>query len=71
MEPISGWSDETSVPTVLIKSIILGYFSSVLCADDTIVDMVPGDFMANALIAVAWDVHKRWVDSDCSSGFPS
>ncbi|KAL6951813.1 alcohol-forming fatty acyl-CoA reductase [Sarracenia purpurea var. burkii] len=58
-EPVKGWTDKAFAPTAMMKSMILGQMSSILCTDDVIVDMVPGDYVVNALIAVAWDVHNR------------
>lgn len=58
-EPIAGWTDKAFAPTSIVKSLILGYCSSILCTDNLIIDMVPGDFAVNALIAIAWDIHTR------------
>lgn len=58
-EPIPGWTDKAFAPTALVKFLSLGYVSSILCEDDTIVDMIPADYAINALIAIAWDTNNR------------
>ncbi|XP_065223017.1 fatty acyl-CoA reductase wat-like [Planococcus citri] len=62
-EPVKGWTDKAFAPTAVMKSIALGQVSAILASDDVIIDMVPGDFTANALIAIAWDVHNRYINN--------
>jgi len=59
-EPVSGWINNVYGPTGVVAATGIGLMRC-MCADpNQIADIIPGDFVSNAVIASAWDIHNQW-----------
>ncbi|CAI6349494.1 unnamed protein product [Macrosiphum euphorbiae] len=59
-EPIPGWINNFYGPTGVCAATGIGLMRC-MCADpDQTADIVPGDFVSNAVVASAWDIHNQW-----------
>jgi len=35
-----------------------------------VADIIPGDFVSNAVLASAWDIHNQWLDNIVLHNYP-
>lgn len=59
-EPIPGWINNTYGPTGIVAAAGLGLMRTLHCDKNCKADVVPCDYVINALIASAWYTAKRW-----------
>lgn len=59
-EPVSGWINNFYGPTGVVAATGIGLMRC-MCADpNQTADIIPGDYVSNAVIASAWDIHNEW-----------
>lgn len=58
-EPIVGWVHNAQGALRMITGTMLGVIRAGYHDDDKIVDLIPVDFVANVIIASAWDMVTR------------
>lgn len=67
-EPVSGWINNFYGPTGVVAATGVGLMRC-MCADpNQIADIIPGDFVSNAVIASAWDIHNQWKNHKNANG---
>jgi len=67
-EPVSGWINNFYGPTGVVAATGIGLMRC-MCADPKqIADIIPGDFVSNAVLASAWDTHNQWQNHKNSNG---
>ncbi|KAK2719282.1 hypothetical protein QYM36_004931, partial [Artemia franciscana] len=54
-EPVPGWVDTINGPTGLFAGSAAGIFRTMYCHTQMTVDMIPGEFPVNLMVASAWD----------------
>ncbi|CAH0712962.1 unnamed protein product, partial [Brenthis ino] len=59
-EPVPGWIDNVYGPTGVVLGACLGLLHSLRCNPQTIAELVPGDYVINGIIAVAWKTAKDY-----------
>ncbi|CAH0712964.1 unnamed protein product, partial [Brenthis ino] len=59
-EPVPGWIDNIYGPTGMVLGVCLGLIHSLQCNPRAIADLVPGDYVINGIIAVAWKTAKDY-----------
>lgn len=59
-EPIPGWINNYYGPTGVVAASYVGLMRCMYADPQNIADIVPGDFVSNAVLACAWDVHNQW-----------
>ena len=57
-DPVPGWIDNMYGPTSVVVSSGIGVMRSMYCHPDVVADIVPVDMVINALMAVAWQLHR-------------
>uniref|UniRef100_A0A8D9ACD6 Fatty acyl-CoA reductase n=1 Tax=Cacopsylla melanoneura TaxID=428564 RepID=A0A8D9ACD6_9HEMI len=65
-DPIPGWIDNLYGPTGLVCGAQAGIIRSVLADPDVKADIVPVDFVANALVCAPWDARQRYQKDNSS-----
>ncbi|KAF7282347.1 hypothetical protein GWI33_002787 [Rhynchophorus ferrugineus] len=59
-DPVAGWSDNLYGPLGVLLSTGCGILR-VFPGDNSVhMDTVPGDFAVNAMLCLAWNIHKNW-----------
>ncbi|XP_003243174.1 fatty acyl-CoA reductase wat isoform X1 [Acyrthosiphon pisum] len=59
-EPVPGWINNIYGPTGVCAATGIGLMRCMLADSDLMADIVPGDFVSNAVVASAWDIHNQW-----------
>ncbi|CAI6349030.1 unnamed protein product [Macrosiphum euphorbiae] len=59
-EPVPGWINNIYGPTGAVAATGVGLLRCLHVNPDLIADMVPGDYVSNAVVASAWDIHNQW-----------
>ncbi|CAI6352248.1 unnamed protein product [Macrosiphum euphorbiae] len=59
-EPVPGWINNIYGPTGVVAATGVGLLRCMIADPDKIADIVPGDFVSNAVVASAWDIHNQW-----------
>lgn len=59
-EPVRGWINNVYGPTGVVAAFFMGLMR-IMCADPKkYADLIPGDFVSNAVIVSAKDIHSQW-----------
>ncbi|CAH1721740.1 fatty acyl-CoA reductase wat-like [Aphis gossypii] len=67
-EPVSGWINNFYGPTGVVAATGIGLMRC-MCADpNQTADIIPGDYVSNAVIASAWDIHNEWKNHKNANG---
>lgn len=61
MEPIPGWIDNVYGPTGVVVGAAVGLLHALHCNPKAVADLVPGDFVVNSCLAVAWKTAKTYL----------
>ncbi|VVC29133.1 Male sterility, NAD-binding,NAD(P)-binding domain,Fatty acyl-CoA reductase, C-terminal [Cinara cedri] len=67
-EPIPGWINNIYGPTGAVTAAGIGLMRVMRTNANEIADIVPGDYVSNAVLACAWDVHNKWKEHNDSMG---
>lgn len=59
-EPLPGWINNIYGPTGVVAAAGVGLMRVMKADPKAIADIVPGDFVSNAVLAAAWDIHNQW-----------
>jgi len=59
-EPLSGWINNFYGPTGVVAATGIGLMRVMIADPKKIADIVPGDYVSNAVLACAWDIHNQW-----------
>ncbi|KAL5239952.1 hypothetical protein ACI65C_007362 [Semiaphis heraclei] len=59
-EPVPGWINNIYGPTGVVAATGIGLMRCMIANANLIANIVPGDFVSNAVLASAWDIHNRW-----------
>ncbi|VVC29135.1 Hypothetical protein CINCED_3A018521 [Cinara cedri] len=59
-EPLPAWINNFYGPTGVTAAIGLGLMRVMRVDPNKIADIVPGDYVSNAVLACAWDIHNKW-----------
>jgi len=65
-EPVSGWINNFYGPTGVVAATGLGVMRCMRADPKAIADIVPGDYVSNAVLAAAWDTHNQWKEHNHS-----
>lgn len=60
LEPIPGWINNIYGPNGILAAYCGGLMRVILVHPNEVADIVPGDYVANAVLACAWDIHNTW-----------
>ncbi|CAH2101882.1 unnamed protein product [Euphydryas editha] len=60
-EPIPGWIDNVYGPTGVVVGAAVGLLHVLKCNPKVKADLVPGDFVVNGCIAIAWKTAKNYL----------
>lgn len=66
-EPVPGWINNIYGPTGVVAATGVGLMRVMKADPKAVADIVPGDFVSNAVIAAAWDIHEQWAAYDNSN----
>lgn len=58
-DPIPGWTGNVYGPIGVMAAAGLGVLRVMLCDAKVKLDIIPADYVANALICTAWEVHSN------------
>jgi len=61
-EPIPGWINNFYGPTGVVAATGIGLMRCMRADSKEIADIIPGDYVSNAVLACAWDIHNKWRD---------
>ncbi|XP_025409428.1 fatty acyl-CoA reductase wat-like [Sipha flava] len=59
-EPLSGWINNVYGPTGVVAATWMGLMRIMIADQTKIADVVPADYVSNAVLACAWDIHNQW-----------
>lgn len=59
-EPVRGWINNVYGPTGVVAAVVVGLMRVMYADPKTNAELIPGDFVSNAIIVSAWDVHNKW-----------
>lgn len=59
-EPVPGWTDNLYGPTGLVVGVVRGFIHAIYGDPIKKANLVPADYCVNAIIASAWDSHRRF-----------
>ncbi|XP_012267649.2 fatty acyl-CoA reductase wat-like [Athalia rosae] len=57
-EPVSGWINNVYGPTGMVVGAAVGLLRTLRCDPDMVADLIPADYVVNAIIVAAWDIAK-------------
>lgn len=60
IEPIPGWINNIYGPTGVVAATGIGLMRCIHTDPKQIANIVPGDYVSNAVLACAWDIHNQW-----------
>ncbi|XP_025203933.1 fatty acyl-CoA reductase wat-like [Melanaphis sacchari] len=60
IEPVPGWINNVYGPTGVVAATGVGLMKCMYADSNKIADIVPGDYVSNAVLACAWDIHNQW-----------
>ncbi|XP_025194170.1 fatty acyl-CoA reductase wat-like [Melanaphis sacchari] len=66
-EPIPGWINNIYGPTGVVAATGIGLMRCMRTDYTKIADIIPGDFVTNAILASAWEIHNQWKNYKNSS----
>ncbi|XP_017770686.1 PREDICTED: uncharacterized protein LOC108558317 [Nicrophorus vespilloides] len=58
-EPVKGWIDNVYGPTGVTIGVALGIIRTMHCRKDNVVDIVPADYVCNAILAACWATDRQ------------
>jgi len=67
-EPVSGWINNFYGPTGVVAATGIGLMRCMHADPNQIADIIPGDFVCNAVLASAWDIHNHWQNYKSANG---
>ncbi|KAL4113616.1 hypothetical protein QTP88_017210 [Uroleucon formosanum] len=59
-EPVPGWINNIYGPTGVVVATGIGLMRCMYVDPDLVANIIPGDFVSNAVVASAWDIHNQW-----------
>lgn len=59
-EPVPGWINNFYGPTGVVAATGIGLMRCMRADHEQTADIIPGDYVSNAVLACAWDIHNRW-----------
>uniref|UniRef100_A0A1B6HPE2 Fatty acyl-CoA reductase n=1 Tax=Homalodisca liturata TaxID=320908 RepID=A0A1B6HPE2_9HEMI len=70
-EPLPGWINNIQGPTGVVASASIGVLRAILCNDHAVANLVPVDYTANAILALAYSVAtQEWHNIKEKNGLP-
>ncbi|VVC29130.1 Male sterility, NAD-binding,NAD(P)-binding domain,Fatty acyl-CoA reductase, C-terminal [Cinara cedri] len=61
-EPVPGWINNYYGPTGITAAAGIGLLRVMLADPNAIAEIIPGDFVSNAVLSCAWDIHNKWIE---------
>ncbi|XP_022180348.1 fatty acyl-CoA reductase wat-like [Myzus persicae] len=66
-EPVPGWINNFYGPTGVVAATGIGLMRCMHADSSKTADIVPGDYVSNAVLACAWDIHNQWNEHNTSN----
>lgn len=59
-EPVAGWTDNLYGPSGICSGAVRGFVHAIYGNGRKKANLVPADWVVNAMISCAWDIHRRY-----------
>lgn len=57
-EPVAGWVNNIYGATGIVVGSAIGLLRTLHCDPDMVADIIPADYVVNAVLVAAWDIAK-------------